>query len=97
MTYLQEVVELATHYPYSYDTCEYVYLSHGSKAEDILKVGAERHLSSYWVIQLSDLCLQEWVLIPSDSKVLTDTILKNIPCPKREEDKLPKKLRNGWK
>jgi len=98
MAYIQEANDLATRYPYTYGVCEYVYLAHGDKAEEILKMGAENKLNGVYIMKLSDLCCREWMLFPPNNEGATDPIrcklrLLNI---KSKEDKLPRKLRAGW-
>lgn len=78
MQYLQEVIDLATHYPYPYNVCYYVYMAHGNKAEDILKVGAEYILDGFFVMKLSDLCLRDWVSYPPNDDGATDPIRRNL-------------------
>jgi len=74
MVYLQEIIDLATHYPYPYDVCEYVYLAHGNKAEEILKIGAEKKLNGVYIMKLSDICYSEWTQFPMNKKGATDPI-----------------------
>lgn len=74
-----------------------MYLAHGDKAEEILKVGAEENLSAYRVMQLSDLCQKEWISRPFNEGGATDPIRRNLRFFEHKKEKLPRKLRNGWK
>lgn len=103
MVYLPEIETLAIRYPYPYDVCEYVYLAHGSKAEEILKVGAEKKLPGFWVMGLSDLC---YTFVDNDPDRNLEVEIDNQPVinlnerilrNKGKEDKLPRKFRKGWK
>lgn len=96
MPYIEEAKELATHYPYSYGVCEYVYLAHGNKAEEILKVGAQQGLSSFRIMQLSDVCYHEWTSYPPSDNEATDPIRRNLRFLEHDKVKLPKKLLKGW-
>ena len=96
MTYLEEAKELATHHTYSYGVCEYVYLAHGDKADEILKVGAENNLSADWVMRLSDLCQRDWISSPLNEEGVTDPIRRNLRFFERKEKKLPRKFLKGW-
>lgn len=70
---------------YHYETLYEIFMAHGDGAIKIIEYGIERNLSTWALLYISD-----------QKMVVTKDISRLFETTDNKEDKLPKKLRNGW-